>query len=536
MDEVNEIIVIDDKGELILSSSSGGVLSQKGQLSAQITQTLVLFAEKVIKEPLQFVRFQNSLMVFVVEKPFTFVTLVPKETPASSFLPKIRLIARLLKQYHSETGILPQKITYDLATFYYTISLPNRTLIVAEKSGIGLLSVLTFLFGLKSDLNIPDIDQLVNNIFFVNETETLKLRQSIPNLSEYKSIISFFIEPDLLSNLNLPICHIGGSLPSDIFFIGKSELNRVAKVAEIFGDDTIASKVSNVAFSQEAIELADSIAIIPPSAREPVSQGLINALSSSPGVDIIMILTQPLLEYLKQLSKTREQQKYAREAGTLIQFRTAPIEIDASGFVSNIDTELGGITTEKKIIIRVGNPNSAGMIPISLVVNPERVQNLKELIDDILERFSLQVNPRITGLAFEVPRDSLETVLRSIVWLCFVEYMDQVRVNVNERTEAFDFPNDGSIMLVISPDYDISTFPSQVKSIVREEDLVKGSVPWEEAWQAVSQIDDIMVQLLDPLKNRETVAYVPLQDTEISEIMQFLVALSAVNGIGFSRW
>ncbi|MFX0061563.1 MAG: hypothetical protein ACFFC7_05195 [Candidatus Hermodarchaeota archaeon] len=542
MDELDEIIIIDNKGEIVLSSSNGGALSEKKQLSAQITQTLLLFADKVVKEPLQFIRFQNSLMVFIEEEPFIAITLVSKDYPASQFLPKIRTISRLLRQYYSKTGELPKKIIYELVIFYYVISLPSKTLIIAEKSGIGLLSVLTFLTGLKADLNRPDIDQVaLNNVYFVNENEAHSLIQKIPNISDYQSILSFFIDPDVLAEFNLPTCPIGGITASDIFFINPAEPNKAAKVADLFGEESAASRVGNIAISQEALELADSIAIIPPSAHDPVATGLANAISTPPGEDVITRLTHPILEYLKEISQKREQRReqleLARVEGKVITFKAAPLEVDASGLISNSDTALGGVTRAQKIIIRLGKETSTKMVPTSVLVNPSRVENFKDLIRDVLERYNLQLNSAIEGITFEVPKGKLKEILRSIIWLCFVEYTEQIQAQLMDRTEIFEFPNEGSVMLVITPDYDPATFPSQIKSIIKEEDVMMQSVPWEEPWQAACQIDEIIYQLLEPLKNKDAVAYVPSKDSkDLAEIMQFLVALSDVNGIGFSRW
>ena len=78
--------------------------------------------------------------------------------------------------------------------------------------------------------------------------------------------------------------------------------------------------------------------------------------------------------------------------------------------------------------------------------------------------------------------------------------------------------------------------PSQIMEIV-EEDRIISEIETEQIQTVAKAVDTLLKRLVAPLRYGHGVALIPRKESqEMAEITLFLLLISEISGIGFSRW
>ncbi|MHA2226047.1 MAG: hypothetical protein ACXAC8_12625 [Candidatus Hodarchaeales archaeon] len=225
-----------------------------------------------------------------------------------------------------------------------------------------------------------------------------------------------------------------------------------------------------------------------------------------------------------------------RGKGFEYQFNSIPLTLDTTPLVSSIpETEVLPIN-ESNITIRLF-PRGYEHFSIHIYCIHDRLSSLKDSIKDISDRIGGEIHQRENHIQLLGMNEKLKTAVRGLLWLSVVEYLSQVKMKTFSLAVDFDIPKEGSI-LIIPPDknYIQDKIPSKFKYFV-EETEIRNKNEQEAIWTLGKTQDEILSLLMKPLKQGDGVVFVAANNNqEMEEIALFLLLVSEVCGIGFSRW
>ncbi|MHA1449245.1 MAG: hypothetical protein ACTSP4_07480 [Candidatus Hodarchaeales archaeon] len=170
-------------------------------------------------------------------------------------------------------------------------------------------------------------------------------------------------------------------------------------------------------------------------------------------------------------------------------------------------------------------------------VGPLRVGDFVQSIRDVCDRVTGDITTKNSTVIFKTPQNAFYTAYRGLIWSLIIEYISQIQLNVKRRTDALDFPNEGSIMLIPpGREFIRQKLPSQIMEIV-EEDRIISEIETEQIQTVAKAVDTLLTRLVAPLRYGHGVALIPRKESqEMAEITLFLLLISEISGIGFSRW
>ena len=604
----------------IIFSSGYGLLTKHSKTAASVTQVLNLFSEKIVNgEQIHFIRFENHRMIFLTSQlnqndSLIGIVLIPLEKSAKQVIPAMGIILKLLEEFLA--GNILDAQNRHLDCFYQILTAPQDSVFLIPRTPSGILGALVILTAFAHDLQFG-IQQLTSNIHFVDPNNLTELRENVLK-SERMRILSFTHLPDIEENENILI--FGQKSPLRQYFSAEPSEEVYDFIARLFGDQSNAAKMRNFIANTDAIELAQSIAVLP--RREDVfirNEILLNTVLQ-PGKDIVVTMSTPLMQKLRELSvsapKRKEDLIPDLSGLTIESLPSKPVELRVSTIpkvkpkieisaepdsVSIIadqlhpepdviteteakPTTLRPIPSQKvstEVLARLDNARKSGLaykfdgLPIILDTAPyaisisesqildydgknieirifqgvdnhfaihvytaeDRLAAFKETLEDLSVRIGGDIQLRYNHVLIEGLIDKIQIALRALLWLSIVEYLTQTQLKRFELSPRFKIPRDGSI-LVIPPyrDYVKEKIPSKFSKFIEETDMRK-LLEQEALWTLGKTQDTILSTILAPLRKGEGVVFVTSDSNkEMEEIALFLLLISEICGIGFSRW
>ena len=604
MPEPIEVIITDPQGRVIFGAGQGA-LSRNQKISGTLTLTLSLFASKVVKEQLQFVRFANHRMIFVAldSAPDLYaVSLVEKAVKPAQFVPMTTVFLDLVGRLYA-TGRLDEETRGQLQALYEFISIPTDGLLVAPPTSVGFYSAVVFAVGLIYDLGFYDAQKVIASIKFTQQ-------QELPTLIDDHSphgVLSCFTPEDTPS-----ISGVG-------YFVTTTALDYILRtigadgtpweiLARLFGQDSNAMSVARALSVDRAREIGTAIDHIAVSGRtideladdedDLLLEALRNCvLSPEDAIEILEnIFGSKLEEIIKLASLEKEIEPgippkvtppeifpeelppeiitdtpevsepsppevilpeeevtpspvaRPKPIAELIEveectyeLECCPVEVAYIKGVSfnqakpvSLDRRLSGI------IIRIFE-KSEEEFDLEIALHPDRSRDIAPVIEDIMSRFGGQpLTSHPNDLVFSVASKKVSNVIRGLTWTAITEFLRQMQMKLLPPSEALLFLNEGSIMLIPPKRrFDPKQLPSQILKIVREQEIEEQQAKklTDRVLIDGATIDQTLMELVVPLKQGGGVAFVP-RDTneEIPEIMLWLLTISEISGVGFSRW
>ena len=333
-DPPSDILIVNK--DKVLFKSGVGKLTRRPKISVTLVNFLTLFSREIMKgEQHRFIRFDNHRMIFLPsQKPefpgLTAVVLTPIDISPNSVIPAMKMVLNLVEEF-LEGSIKDTNISH-LDCFNRVMNFPSQSLFLLPKTTEGIRSALVLLAGFAYDIE-TDIERIPARMVFVNEHDYLSIEKiiDIDNLG----VLSFFPLPSYLMNPPNKFCEIGGKSPLRTFFSALPEEKPFQTLGRIFGPNTYAHKVSKLIDTDDAVEIAESVAKLDKIYDVYVRNNIIFSTIMNPGQDILATLSRHLLTKMNEIAKKKDIdiQKADSPKKELLDITTqVPLDLD-DGFV-----------------------------------------------------------------------------------------------------------------------------------------------------------------------------------------------------------
>jgi len=157
---------------------------------------------------------------------------------------------------------------------------------------------------------------------------------------------------------------------------------------------------------------------------------------------------------------------------------------------------------------------------------------------DLEARVKGHVALELGGVMFKASQENFYNAFKGIIWSLFIEYAYQVEKQLRPRTEIFKIPNEGSVCIIpdgLTPNRR-KQLPKKIVDVIEETELIQ-QLESENPVTIAKSIDALLQKTLSILKTGKGIGIVPRKGkNEVPELTEFLLILSEVTGIGWSRW
>jgi putative ABC transport system ATP-binding protein len=304
-DPPSDILIVNK--DKVLFKSGVGKLTRRPNISATLVYYLTLFSQKIMKgEQHHFIRFDNHRMIFLPSQKPEFpalasVVLTPLDISPNRVIPTMKMVLALVEDF-LEGSIKDTNIAH-LDCFNRVINFPSQSIFLLPKTTEGIRSALVLLAGFAYDLN-ADIELIPSRMIFVMEHDYLSIEKiiDIPNLG----VFLFLPLPAYLLNPPNKFCEIGEKTSHRTFFSAIGEEKSFQTLGRIFGPNSYAHKVSKLIDTNEAVEIAESIADLDKIYDVYVRNDILFATILNPGKDILATLSRHLLIKMKEIAKMKD--------------------------------------------------------------------------------------------------------------------------------------------------------------------------------------------------------------------------------------
>jgi hypothetical protein len=363
---------------------------------------------------------------------------------------------------------------------------------------------------------------------FIDNNDAREIAQSIAlfpatedDYVRYNILLSTVIQPgkDIVVTMSAPVMHKLRGLTPKVEVQEKTILEKL--IVESSEVQTPAPAISpppiNTTTASPSVELAAEPDAIP---TPRVLQGVIQPPVSTEVVSP---------DLFSQLQKTREE-------GFQYRFDDFPVVLDLAPYELNFKSKKAVPTADLDITISLFKEED-DKFTIHFYTHFARLNSIKESFEDISSRIGGNVEIHENYVSLESPIVNQKTAVRGVLWLSIVEYLTQVEMNIKSLSSRFNIPRDGSI-LIIPPGRDFvkAKIPSKFQTFIYESEVRKEHES-EDLGTLGSTLDTILSKILAPLVRGEGVVLVASDSNqEMEEIALFLLLISELCGIGFSRW
>ncbi|MHA1206703.1 MAG: hypothetical protein ACTSSO_03935, partial [Candidatus Hodarchaeales archaeon] len=259
----NDIIVVHQNR--IIFRSGTGLLTEHSKISATVTQVLNLFSQKIMGgEQIHFIRFTNHRMIFLFPQEkkvneLVAIVLIPTARNARQIVPTMGIILRLVEQFLKGEILDAQNRHLDI--FYQILTSPTDSLYVIPRSSEGILSALVLLAGFAHDMRFS-LESIVSRMLFIDPNNSSDI-SSIVEASTQNRILSFTPIPGSENNENILVLGLESELKQ--YFSADLGEKITDVMSRIFGADSNAAKMNGFIDNNDAREIAQSLALFPPS-------------------------------------------------------------------------------------------------------------------------------------------------------------------------------------------------------------------------------------------------------------------------------
>jgi hypothetical protein len=234
-------------------------------------------------------------------------------------------------------------------------------------------------------------------------------------------------------------------------------------------------------------------------------------------------------DLISELQKTRQE-------GVQYVFEDIPIVLDLAPLSLSLSPKHPVPTNDLDITISLFQGEDNHFV-IHVYTHPARLDSLKDSLEDLSARIEGKVEKHERYVSVEALMDRQKIALRGILWLSVVEYLTQVEMNIKTLSKRFNIPNEGSI-LIVPPKRDFiqGKIPSKFTTFINEKEIREANET-EALWTLGKTLDMILALMMKPLSQGDGVAFIASDSNqEMEEIALFLLFISEICGIGFSRW
>ena len=181
-------------------------------------------------------------------------------------------------------------------------------------------------------------------------------------------------------------------------------------------------------------------------------------------------------------------------------------------------------------VVRLNNEYSQIIVKIS----PSKHNWLQDIIKDLNRQVEFEYKGEEGVFDITLHNKNLNDVFRIAVWASIIEMVYSIQRGETELPEIFKISNKSNlcVILELTPERR-RQLPSQIEEVIEEDKLLVGSGVED----LVKSIDNTLVAISDGLKTKKGVGFVLRKNSkELPLILEFVLTLSEICGIGWSRW
>ncbi|MHA2362460.1 MAG: hypothetical protein ACXAC7_00785 [Candidatus Hodarchaeales archaeon] len=625
-----DILIISSAGDIVFQTGKGRLIKSK-RIVTSLTQALVLFSQKIINEPINFVRFQNQKMFFINEADLFAVRIVPKDQLAKQFAPAMRSLTKFINMLYNEKPELISNFQEPLSYIYRLLfHKPEKTLFIISGDLDGYSALMVLLAGLAYDLH-KDLDSFDKNFIIVKAEDNYSF---IYPDNELEGIFSIGVsKSDLQLDIDLPFIDFK-QINIGFNTMLPSTLTPADLLGLLFGDDSSATKIQDLVHNQDVQEVTMAFNHVPTGniIVETVKEAIYNypkdnrlgkpmyrilirrlrELEPDAEIDKKFIIdfsdkktetptSEPSSPVFKAIPPTQSQsvekidvaEKQESELIHSDQQEISESDAEIGSFdrlseafenqLDSLSSSTSTTSTQEYIISKIIDNDVSTLeisqysilldssqifidarpyitneeLPVpkyapSIQIAPQRGENVifsiiltqgrnpiyETLLEDIAKLITGTINQIPRGFTLTISKQTFYVAFRSLVWSLIVEYAALVQEKLRPKTNILDIPNEGSICIIdiLTPERR-QQLPSQIVEIHQEEELIKEFEIDDNPVRISQSIDALLKKLSNPLRYGHGVGLVLRENSlELPLIMQFILTLSEICGIGWSRW
>ncbi len=286
----------------VIFSSGKGLLSQHSKISATVTQVLTLFSQKIMGgERIHFIRFAHHRMIFLFPQvkrsdDLVALVLIPIAKNARQVVPTMGIVLNLIEQFLDGNVLDAQNRHLD--AFYQLLTSPADSIYVIPRTAEGMLSALVLLTAFAHDLRYG-VESVVSRLVFINPNDTSDLL-SIIEASKTSRVLSFTPIPGVEENDNILI--FGLETPLKQYFSANAGEHVYDVLSRIFGENSNTAKMRKFIDNADAQEIAQSMAMFPPSEDNYIRNNVLLSTVIQPGKDIVVTMSAPVMHKMRELT------------------------------------------------------------------------------------------------------------------------------------------------------------------------------------------------------------------------------------------
>jgi hypothetical protein len=205
------------------------------------------------------------------------------------------------------------------------------------------------------------------------------------------------------------------------------------------------------------------------------------------------------------------------------------IYFDFSSFRLGINPEQ--ITFRPSIqIVRINNDMTRFIVRIS----PLKHQWFQEICENLKKQINIEFRGENGDFDISTSNEHMFDVFRVSIWSSIIIITYAIQKGEIDLPEIFNITNDSNLCLILdlTPERK-KQLPSQIEEIIEEEKQLHGTGVED----LVKSIDSTILAISNAMKKHKGVGFVLRKNTkELPLILEFILTLSEMCGIGWSRW
>ena len=181
-------------------------------------------------------------------------------------------------------------------------------------------------------------------------------------------------------------------------------------------------------------------------------------------------------------------------------------------------------------LVRINNEKTQ----VNIKIEPAKHKWLFDIFSDLKATIPINFTGEEGNFEVFTSNDFLSDVLRVAIWASIIEITYAIQHGEFELPDIFNIHNKSSLCLILDlPPERKKQLPSQIEEIIEEDKLIKGSGVED----LVNSLDSTFVSISHALKTKKGVGFVLRKNSkELPLILEFILTLAEITGMGWSRW
>lgn len=181
-------------------------------------------------------------------------------------------------------------------------------------------------------------------------------------------------------------------------------------------------------------------------------------------------------------------------------------------------------------LVRIDNDTTQ----FNIKIDPERQTWFWDICKTLSEEIDMVFKGENGNFQIEALNSYLVDIIRVITWSSIIDLLYNIQNGEVDLPDIFNITNKSNLCIVLelTPERR-KQLPSQIEVIVEEDKLISGPGPEDQ----IKSFDKILMELSTALKTKKGVGLVLRKNSkELPLVLEFVLSISEMCGIGWSRW